>query len=91
MNIQTQHQPFIAAFLELEKIAYTHSNQGTRIREFLLSFHDNRKVDTFGFVNLDQKLQRYVLFLIESHINSPHCVSLIFKNRLSELSRFEDM
>lgn len=91
MNIQTQQQLLIEAFLALEEVAYTHSNQGGRAREFLLSFHNNRKVDIFGFVNLDRKLQRAVMLLIESHINSPHCVSHIFQNRLKELSRFEDM
>lgn len=91
MKIQVAQQLFIEAFLELEEVAYTHSNQGRRAREFLLSFHNNRKVDIFGFINLDQKLQRYVVLLIESHINSPHCISRIFKSRLDDLSRFEDM
>lgn len=91
MNIPIHQQLIIAAFLELEEVAYTQSNQGRRVREFLLSFHDNRKVDVFGFVSLDEKLQRCVMLLIESHINSPHCVSLIFKSRLTELSHFEDM
>lgn len=91
MNTNLKRGRFTEAFLELEKVAYTHSNQGTRAREFLLSFHNNRKVDIFGFINLDAKLQKYVLFLLESHINSPHCVAYAFKSKLDELSRFEDL
>lgn len=91
MNTGNTKEYFTEAFVELEKVAYSHSNQGVRVREFLLSFHNNRKVDIFGLINLDSKLQRHVLYLIESHINSPHCVAYAFRNKLDELSRFEDL
>lgn len=89
MSTQTSQQPFVEAFLDLEEVAYTQSNQGRRSREFLLSFHNNRKVDIFGIINLDRKLQRCVMILIETHINSPHSISRAFKDRLDKLSRFE--
>lgn len=79
------------AFFEIEKVAYTQSNQGRRTREFLLSFHDRRSVDIFGFVNLDRKLQRHAMHLIESHIHSPHCIANLFKDNLKELSRFDQL
>lgn len=91
MNTDDKKECISEAFIELEKVAYSHSNQGVRVREFLLSFHNNRKVDIFGFINLDSKLQRHVLYLIKSHMNSPHCIGYVFKNRLDELSRFEDL
>ncbi len=90
MTTEFNKDLFIEAFLGLEKVAYTHSNQGVRTREFLLAFHNNRKVDIFGFVCLDARLQNYVLYLLQCHINSPHCISESFQKRLYELSRFED-
>lgn len=89
MNNNITKEGLIEAFCELEKVAYTASNQGGRTREFLLSFHNNRKVDIFGFVCLDRKLQEHVIYLIESHIHTPHCVAHFFKSRLDELSRFD--
>lgn len=91
MNTPIEKERFKESFLELEKVAYTHTNQGYRAREFLLCFHNNRKVDIFGFVNLDQTLQRSAMYLLECHISSPHCVGYSFKEKLGELSKFEDL
>ncbi|HFL2061936.1 TPA: hypothetical protein ACG3CW_004419 [Pseudomonas aeruginosa] len=91
MNTPIEKERFKESFLELEKIAYTHTNQGYRARDFLLCFHNNRKVDIFGFVSLDRKLQRCAMYLLESHISSPHCVGDAFKDKLDELSKFEDL
>ncbi|HID6672020.1 TPA: hypothetical protein ACXG57_002875 [Escherichia coli] len=91
MNTEFNKDYFIEAFLGLEKVAYTHSHQGVRTREFLLAFHNNRKVDVFGFVCLDLKLQKYVLYLLQCHINYPHCIGEAFQEKLKNLSRFEDM
>lgn len=89
MKVNINAEGINEAFCALEEVAYTVSNQGGRTRDFLLSFHDNRKVDTFGFVNLDRKLQKHIIYLIESHIHTPHCVAQFFKKRLEELSKFE--
>lgn len=78
-------------FNELERVAYTHSNQGVRTREFLLAFHNNRKVDIFGFVSLDQKSQVAVMHLLTCHIEQPHCIGYAFGERLNKLSKFEDL
>lgn len=78
-------------FTTLEEVAYTHSNQGIRAREFLLAFHNNRKVDIFGFVSLDQKLQIAVMHLLVGHIEQPHCIGYAFRERLDKLSKFEDL
>ncbi|WP_155718685.1 hypothetical protein [Ectopseudomonas mendocina] len=91
MNIHVEKERFRESFLELEKVAYTHTNQGHRARDFLLCFHNNRKVDIFGFVNLDYRLQRCAMYLLECHISSPHCVGYSFKEKLNELSKFEDL
>lgn len=88
---QELKETLVRHFTTLTNVAYTHSNQGLRVREFLLAFHNNRKVDIFGFVSLDRQLQLAVIYLLTCHIEQPHCIGDEFKAELENLSRFEDL